>query len=221
MADYITSTSASLHSSPSRKRTRESHTTRTSNNSSPYKTVAASATTNLEVMDSSTSETTTRLPCSTQPQIAINSVRIDHSLELSNEAASNGIAGSTSPTQIQTPITVRITFFCSVQDRECEIYSFLCLFILISWDNLNFANRLNANMHIMFNVYYFLSIYQESQSPESMPTRAILINKILSLINKKDNYKIEKRNIIRQLISCHIILTFSLALLWVFLYFIL
>lgn len=104
MADFITSTSASLHSSPSRKRTRESHTTRTSSNSSPYKSVA-SVTTNVEVMDSSTSETTDRLPCSTQPQIAINSVRIDPPSEIANEASSNGIAESSNGIQNPTLIT--------------------------------------------------------------------------------------------------------------------
>lgn len=108
MADYITSTSASLHSSPSRKRTRESLTTRTSSNLSPCKTVASTDTTNIELMDSSTSEITTQLPCSTQPQIAINSVRIDPFSEIRNEGSSNGIAESSSGMQSQTPITVSI-----------------------------------------------------------------------------------------------------------------
>lgn len=107
MADYITSTSASLHSSPSRKRTRESHTTRSSSNSSSHKT-ATSVTSNLEAMDSSTSEITASLPSSTQPQGHIFSDQNDPSSVTSNDTISNGIAGSSSGIQNQAPITVNI-----------------------------------------------------------------------------------------------------------------
>lgn len=108
MADYITSTSASQHSSPSRKRTRESHTTRSSSNSSSHK-IAASATSNSEVMDSSSSEITASLPSSTQPQDNhIHSVQNDHTSEASNEASTNGIAGSLNGLPKQAPITVNI-----------------------------------------------------------------------------------------------------------------
>lgn len=96
MADYITSTSASLHSSPTRKRTRESHTTRSTSNSSSYKT-ATSVSSNLGVMDSSTSEiTASSLPSSTQPQVH------NHTDHNDSSVTSNGIAG----VQNQAPITV-------------------------------------------------------------------------------------------------------------------
>lgn len=99
MADYITSTTASLQSSPSRKRTRESHTKRTSSNLSPHHKTAASVKANVELMDVSKLETTAPLPSSTQPQISINSVR---------KACSNGIAGSSSGIQNHSAITVSI-----------------------------------------------------------------------------------------------------------------
>lgn len=110
MADYITSTSAPLHSSPSRKRTRESHAARSSSNLSSYKT-ASSITTNSEVMDSSTSEITASLPSSTQSQDFIHSVQNDHTSETSNATSSNGIAESLNGQPKQAPITVNITLF--------------------------------------------------------------------------------------------------------------
>lgn len=108
MADYITSTSASLHSSPSRKRTRESHAARSSSNSSSYKT-AASVTSNSEIMDSSTSEITASLPSSTQSQDFVHSVQNDHNSEKSNATSSNGIAGLSNGQPKESPITVSVT----------------------------------------------------------------------------------------------------------------
>lgn len=110
MADYITSTSASLHSSPSRKRTRESLAARSSSNLSSSKT-AVTITTNSEIMDSSTSENAAPLPSSTQSQDFIHSVKNDHTTEVSKATSSNGIAGSLNGQPKQAPITVNITLF--------------------------------------------------------------------------------------------------------------
>lgn len=119
MADYITSTSASLHSSPSRKRTRESHTTRSSSNSSSSHKTAASVTSNSEVMDSSTSEITASLPSSTQPQDYINSVKNDHTAESSSDTTSNGIEGSLNGELKPAPIAVSIIIFISF--LKCDL----------------------------------------------------------------------------------------------------
>lgn len=97
MADYITSTSTpSLHSSPNRKRTRESLTTRSSGYLSSCKTVAT-ATSNVEVMESSESDVQISSSI-TQPRSSVNSISNGFSSIKTKNSISNGIATSSNGT---------------------------------------------------------------------------------------------------------------------------
>lgn len=106
MADYITSTSTSIQSSPSRKRTRETHTNR-----STCKT-PVTISSNVEGMESSNSETSDTLSSFTQPRSSIHSVQIGISSLNSNSISSNGFVNSSNTTTTtQAPISVSIFFF--------------------------------------------------------------------------------------------------------------
>lgn len=111
MADYITSTStSSLHSSPSRKRTRESHTTRSSSHLSSCK-AAATVTSNVEVMESIEPEVPITLPI-TQPRSSIHSIQNGLSSIQSKNNTPNGVAAVSNGILIPPPITVSIFFSC-------------------------------------------------------------------------------------------------------------
>lgn len=120
MADYITSTASSLHSSPSRKRTRESLTTRSSNHLSSCKT-AVTATSNVEVMESSESETPVLSPSITQPRSSIHSVYNGLSSIKSKADTSNGsinpLNDTATPAEAPAPIVVS-KFFHSVSIKN-------------------------------------------------------------------------------------------------------
>lgn len=106
MADFITSTStSSLHSSPSRKRTRESHTSRSSSYLSTCKTAVA-ATSNVEVMDTTELEIPILASSITQPRSSIHSVQNGLSSIKSKTSNTNDTASSSNDTSIQPPIIV-------------------------------------------------------------------------------------------------------------------
>lgn len=115
MADYITPTStSSLHSSPSRKRTRESHTTRSSTSYLSSCKTAATVTSNVEVMESlCETDVANSLPTITQPRSSIHSIQNGLSSiesKSSNNIVSNGITNSANGVLIQPPITVSIYY---------------------------------------------------------------------------------------------------------------
>lgn len=140
MADYITSTStSSLHSSPTRKRTRESHTTRSSSYLSTCKT-AATVTSNVEVMESCESEVPSSLPSITQPRSSIHSIQNGLSSLKSknnNNTAENGLASSSHGILIQPPIAVstfplKLKYFYTFTENAKLIHS-----------NINYVHEIN------------------------------------------------------------------------------
>lgn len=109
MAEYITSTSSSsLHLSPNRKRTRESHPTRSSNGSSPCKTTA-NVSSNIEVTESP-EITNPTLPSITQPRSSIHSVQNGLSSVKFNMPDDTAVSASND----QNPIIVSILFILMV-----------------------------------------------------------------------------------------------------------
>lgn len=118
MADYISSTStSSLHSSPSRKRIRESLPARSSSSYLSSCETAATVTSNVEVMES-TEQQTPKLTI-TQPRSSIHSFQNGISTIKSKVNTSNGNADSSNGTPPQSPINVSIWFCLSF----CQIYS--------------------------------------------------------------------------------------------------
>lgn len=109
MAEYITSTStstSSLHSSPNRKRTRESLTTRSSSYLPSCKS-AATASSNVEVMELLESD----VPISssiTQPRSSIHSVNNGFSSMKAKKNISNSSITSSNCSPTQSPISVSI-----------------------------------------------------------------------------------------------------------------
>lgn len=122
MADYITSTStSSLHSSPNRKRTRESLTTRSSGCVSSCKT-AATAASNIEVMESLESD----VPISssiTQSRSSIHKVSNGFPSIKAKKSASNGTSNTSNSLPAQLPISVSIccTFIIKTQNNKISL----------------------------------------------------------------------------------------------------
>lgn len=111
MADYITPTTSSLHTSPNRKRARESLTTRSSTYLSSCITAVA-ATPNIEEMESSETKSFNSSLSITQPRSSIHSVHnglssIKSQADTSNDSINlSAIAPS--------PIIVSKIFYCSL-----------------------------------------------------------------------------------------------------------
>lgn len=105
MADYITSTtSSSIHSSPNRKRARDSLATRSSSYLSSCK-AAVTATSNVEVMESLELQTPTSI---TQPRSSIHSIQNGLTSIKTKSATTNGVANTNG---IQTPPPIIVSYF--------------------------------------------------------------------------------------------------------------